>query len=134
MSETDPKEVLRQARQLVKSEQYAEALEKYIWFHHHALEADRALAGVRLSYAIFEWVDLGGLYPPAQRALESVRDAKTESLIQGTYDPSLFHDVASISLRIFGEFSLGGPRLDKMPTDGCCSDQDHANKEYCNAP
>jgi tetratricopeptide (TPR) repeat protein len=97
MSETDPKEILRQARQLVKSEQYAEALEKYIWFHHHALEADRALAGVRLSYAIFEWVDLGGLYPPARRALESVRDTKTESLIQGTHDASVFHDVAAIN-------------------------------------
>jgi hypothetical protein len=97
MSETDPKEILRQARQLVKSEQYAEALEKYVWFHHHALEANRALAGVRLSYAIFEWVDLGELYPPARRALESVRDTKTESLIQGTYDASVFHDVAAIS-------------------------------------
>ena len=51
VSETDPKEVLREARQLVKSEQYAAALEKYIWFHDHALDADRALAGVRLSYA-----------------------------------------------------------------------------------
>jgi hypothetical protein len=64
MTEADPKEILRQARQLVKSEQYAAALEKYIWFHDHALDADRALAGVRLSYAILEWVDLGGLYPP----------------------------------------------------------------------
>ena len=102
MSETDPKEVLREARQLVKSEQYAAALEKYIWFHDHALDANRALAGVRLSYAILEWVDLGEVYPPARRALESVRDAKTESLTQGTYHVSLFHDVASIN-RAFGQ-------------------------------
>ena len=102
MSETDPREVLRQARQLVKSEQYAAALEKYIWFHDHALDVDRAFAGVRLSYAILEWVDLGEVYPPARKALESVRDAKTESLTQGTYDVSLFHDVASIN-RAFGQ-------------------------------
>ena len=102
MSETDPREVLRQARQLVKSEQYAAALEKYIWFHDHALDVDRALAGVRLSYAILEWVELGEVYPLARKALESVRDAKTESLTQGTYHVSWFHDVASIN-RAFGQ-------------------------------
>jgi hypothetical protein len=95
VSELDPREILRQARQLVKSEQYAEALEKYIWFHDHALDTDRALVVVRLSYAISEWVDLGEVYPPARSALESVRDAKAELLAQGTYDVNLFHDVAS---------------------------------------
>lgn len=102
MSETDPREILRQARQLVKSKQYAEALEKYIWFHDHALDTDRALVGVRLSYAISEWVDLGEVYPPARSALESVRDAKAELLAQGIYDVNLFHDVASIN-RAFGQ-------------------------------
>jgi hypothetical protein len=97
VSETDPKEVLRQARQLVKSQQYAAALEKYIWFHDHALDADRSLAGVRLSYAITEWVELGEVYPPARRALERERDAKAKSLMQGTNDASFFHDVASIN-------------------------------------
>ena len=102
VSEPPAQEVLRQARQLVKSQQYAAALDKYIWFHDHALDADRSLAGVRLSYAISEWVDLGEVYPPARRALESVRNAKAESLIQGTYDASLFHDVASIN-RVLGQ-------------------------------
>jgi hypothetical protein len=102
VNETEATKVLREARQLVKSEQYAAALEKYIWFHDHALDFDRALAGVRLSYAIFEWVDLGKVYPPAREALERVRDTKTESLAQGTYDVMLFHDVASIN-RAFGE-------------------------------
>ena len=60
-------------------------------------DAERSLAGVRLSYAISEWIDLGEVYPPARRALESVRDTKAESLMQGTYDASLFHDVASIN-------------------------------------
>jgi hypothetical protein len=102
VSETDPKEVLRQARQLVKSHEYSAALEKYIWFHDHALDADRSFAGVRLSYAISEWVDLGEVYPPARTALEGVRDTKTESLTKGAYDVSLFQDVASIN-RAFGQ-------------------------------
>lgn len=102
VNETEATKVLREARQLVKSEQYPAALEKYIWFHDHALDFDRALAGVRLSYAIFEWVDLGEVYPPARSALESVRDTKAELLAQGTYDVNLFHDVASIN-RAFGQ-------------------------------
>jgi hypothetical protein len=102
VNETEATKVLREARQLVKSEQYAAALEKYIWFHDHALDFDRALAGVRLSYAILEWVDLGEVYPPARDALERVRDANTASLTQGTYEVMLFHDVTSIN-RAFGQ-------------------------------
>jgi hypothetical protein len=95
-------EVLRQARQFVKSHEYASALEKYIWFHHHALDIDRGLVGVRLSYAISEWVALGQVYPPAKSALESLRDTKAKSLARGTDDVSLFHDVAAINLA-FGQ-------------------------------
>jgi len=68
VNETEATKVLREARQLVKSEQYAAALEKYIWFHDHALAFDRALAGVRLSYAIFEWLDLGKVWEPISNA------------------------------------------------------------------
>lgn len=96
MNENRALEVLRQARNFVKSHEYAAALEKYIWFHHHALDIDRNLVGVRLSYAIEEWVALGQVYPPAKSALESLRDTKVKSLLQGTEDVRLFHDVASI--------------------------------------
>jgi hypothetical protein len=102
VKETEATRLLREARQFVKSGQYAAALEKYIWFHDHALHFDRMLAGVRLSYAIDEWVDLGEVYPPAREALERVRDAKTISLTQGTCDVGLFHDVAAIN-RAFGQ-------------------------------
>ncbi|HMH15763.1 MAG TPA: hypothetical protein VK578_21865 [Edaphobacter sp.] len=97
MDDTNPKQVLQEARLLVKSQQYDAALEKYIWFHEHALEADRGMAGVRLSYAISEWAELGDVYPPARIALERVRDAKTDALMNGTQDASLFLDVAAIN-------------------------------------
>jgi hypothetical protein len=100
MNENRALEVLRQARQCVKSYEYAAALEKYIWFHLHALDIDRGLVGVRLSYAISEWIALGQVYPPAKSALESLRDTKAESLAQGTDDVSLFHDVAAINLAL----------------------------------
>jgi hypothetical protein len=37
-----------------------------IWFYHHVLECDDALVGVRLSFVLGEWVELGGKYPPAR--------------------------------------------------------------------
>jgi hypothetical protein len=97
MSDIDPKEVLRDARQCVKSRDYVAALEKYIWFHDHVLDFDRAYVGVRLSYAVSEWAELGEVYPPALTALENVRDAKTSSLINGDGDARLFHDVSAIN-------------------------------------
>jgi hypothetical protein len=97
MSDLDPKEVLRDARQCVKSRDYPAALEKYIWFHDHALDVDRNWVGVRLSYAVSEWADLGELYPPALAALEMVRDTKISTLIKGDGDSSLFHDVMAIN-------------------------------------
>lgn len=97
MGDVDPREVLRDARQCVKSRDYAAALEKYIWFYEHALDANRLLVGVRLSYAVCEWADLGQVYPPALRALEEVRDASTSSLMNGDDDSSLFHDVKAIN-------------------------------------
>lgn len=97
MSDIDPREVLRDARQCVKSRDYAAALEKYIWFHDHALDVDRSFVGVRLSYAVSEWADLGEHYPPALTALEDVRDSKTSTLMKGDGDSSLFHDVMAIN-------------------------------------
>jgi hypothetical protein len=39
------------------------------------LDHDLALAGVRLSYALLEWINLGTAYPPARAALEAVQAA-----------------------------------------------------------
>ena len=69
----DARQVLRDAREEARRGAHAEALEKYLWFYHHALEHSPALSGVRLSYAISEWVELGNAYPPALEALESAK-------------------------------------------------------------
>lgn len=95
--ETPASNALKEARRLVKARDYAAALNQYIWFHEHALEHDRAMAGVRLSYAVMEWVDLGEAYPPARAALEAVRDTKTQALEDGSADRSLFLDVHAIN-------------------------------------
>lgn len=77
--------------------QYAEALERHLWYHDNALMHDSALTGVRLSFALSNWYELGKKYPPALEALRRVRDEKTALLRSGKGNFELFHDVASIN-------------------------------------
>ena len=101
----DALQTLRDAREAARRGAHAEALEKYLWFHHHALDHDPALAGVRLSYAISEWVDLGNAYPPALEALESIQSNNLRLLREGSCEHSRFHDFASIN-RYLGRAEL----------------------------
>ncbi len=101
----DARQVLRNAREAALRGAHAEALEKYLWFHHHALEHSPALAGVRLSYAISEWVELGNVYPPALEALESMQSNNLRLLHEGSCERLRFHEFASIN-RYLGRFEL----------------------------
>jgi hypothetical protein len=96
----DPGQVLRDARNAVRQGDYEKALEKYLWFYHHALEHDRAFAGVRLSYVVYEWIELGEVYLPAREALESIQTSNVRSLRDGSRNSSRFHDFASINERL----------------------------------
>lgn len=101
----DAVQVLRDAREAARRGAHAEALEKYLWFHHHALEHSPALAGVRSSYAISEWVKIGKAYPPALEALESIQSNNLRLLKEGSSEFLRFHDFASIN-RHLGRFEL----------------------------
>jgi hypothetical protein len=93
-------ERLYAARQATREGRHEEALRELVWFHHHALEEDRALYGVRLSYALFDWIELGKVYPPAQQALLELREQKAQTLLQGKGNRVLFHDVEAIDERL----------------------------------
>lgn len=58
--------------------------------------------GVRLSFALNNWVKLGSKYPPAHKALVKIRDEKTKGLIAGKKNRDFFHDVVSIN-RVLGK-------------------------------
>lgn len=72
-------------------------MREYIWFHHHALETEPALQGVRLSYALRDWIALAAKYPPALFALEQICDEKTDALLSGAGDIDAFRDVEAIN-------------------------------------
>jgi hypothetical protein len=93
----DPQEVLREAVSLMRQGRYAEALEKHLWFHDHALEYLPALGGVRLSFALDFWAELGTLYPEAMEALIAIRGRKVEALTDHKGSFESFHDVVAIN-------------------------------------
>lgn len=68
-------QVLRDARQDASAGRLAEAAEKHLWFHEHVLERRPSMVGVRLSFAMHDWVALARRYPPAMAQLIAVRDA-----------------------------------------------------------
>jgi hypothetical protein len=72
-------------------------LQKYIWYHDHALEINQAHYGVRLSFALSYWIDLGKKYPKALDALKDIRDKKTARLVAGENNWPLFHDIVAIN-------------------------------------
>jgi hypothetical protein len=115
-----PKNVLVEARAFIAQGKYDAALEKYLWFHRHALEHNEALAGVRLSFALDEWVKLGEVYPPARDALLSVRDDAVKAFADGNGSFTLFMDVAAINgylhddartVQLFKRMHQGQPEL-----------------------
>ncbi len=76
---------------------HEEALDEYIWFHENALKMDPAFRGVRLSFALTYWLELGSQYPKAMDALTTIRDHKTQLLSEGVQDRDLFQDVVALN-------------------------------------
>lgn len=93
----DPEKVLARARKYYRQGDYEKALQDHIWFHENALTYKPSLYGVRLSFALLDWIALGKKYPKAHNTLIDIRNHKTELIKtkQGTVE--LFHDVQSIN-------------------------------------
>jgi len=118
----DPRERLRAGEQAAREGRHEEALDHYVWFHEHALEHDRALYGVRLSFALASWAELARAYPRAAEVLTEIRDRKTERLRTGEGNHDVFNDVEAINeylddheatYRLFVELHSTFPELAK---------------------
>ncbi|MSU61274.1 MAG: hypothetical protein EXS31_02575 [Pedosphaera sp.] len=93
----DPNKIREEAVELMKLGQYEEALQRQIWYHHHALEFQPGLSAVRLSFGLSDWMELGRRYPKAKQVLIETRDQKTREFDEGRGYSDLFQDVASIN-------------------------------------
>lgn len=78
--------------------------------------------GVRLSFALSSWKQLGERYPPATDALVHMRDQKTKKVLAKPGDFALFHDVVALnrtleqddqSLQVFEALRASDPEFAK---------------------
>src|SRR5262245_46521449 len=100
----DPREILNRAEADTRAGAHADALTKFLWFHHNALKYERALGGVRLSFALGYWLRLADVYPPARAAFIRTRD-ETEAAFAAEPSFERFLDLTALN-RELGD----GPR------------------------
>jgi hypothetical protein len=93
----DPHKILDQARADAEAGKYADALAEHVWFFQNALKYDQGLYGVRLSFALSDWVELGKAYPPALDKLIAFRDGAEANVRKKATVRGNFHDFVSIN-------------------------------------
>jgi hypothetical protein len=96
----NPQNILNEAEADASAGQYTNALAKYVWFYHNALKYDPAQRGVRVSFALKSWVELGAVYPPALDKLQAVRDEAAENVRQRKDAVSAFQDFVAINANL----------------------------------
>ena len=89
-AEDEAKRALDDAKSLADKGDYEAALAKHVWFHDNALAIRPSYYGVRLSFALSYWAELGEKYPKALETLRGIRDAKTAKLLAGGLNRSFF--------------------------------------------
>ena len=94
----DPDKILDQARHDARVGRNDVALAKLQWFHHHALEYRPSLSGVRLSFALADWLKLAKAYPPAMDALRFLRDDAEIRCRESNFDLQAFKDLAALNM------------------------------------
>src|SRR5688572_5816633 len=87
---------LQDIRRLTSEGKYEEALKKHLRFHEES-KTSTGMGGVRLSFALSQWVELGEAYPPALAALKAIRDENEVKLLEGAGDFREFHDFSAIN-------------------------------------
>ena len=111
--------ILSETRGFMEQGNYEEALQRFIWYHNHS-KFDPAQAGVRNSFALSDWVELGRRYPKAMQALLEIRDADTREFSVGRGYFDLFMEVSSINrelqdpdetLALFQQVEAGDKKL-----------------------
>jgi len=93
----NPQSILEEAEADAQAGKYADALAKQVWFFKKSLKYDSGEYGVRLSFALSDWVGLGKVYPPALEKLKAFRDEAEKNVREGENVRDSFHDFESIN-------------------------------------
>lgn len=96
----DPNAILQEAHADTKNGRHEIALAKHLWFHENALALQPSQSGVRLSFALSYWLELGEAYPPALEKMKQIRD-ETEKRIRDEDQVRVrfvdFHDFVALN-------------------------------------
>lgn len=92
----DFQQILNGAKSLMNQGSYAESLQRFVWYFKHTRN-DAGQKGVRLSFALSDWMELGRRYPKAKQALIDIRDHDTREIAEGRGYFDLFMEVNSIN-------------------------------------
>ena len=76
----DPSAIMQEAAADSDAGHYEVALAKQVWYHENATKLQPAQSGVRLSFALSNWLELGEKYPPALEKLIEIRDRTEETI------------------------------------------------------
>ena len=87
---------LQHIRELATQGKHEEALQKHLWFHEES-KTSTGMGGVRLSFALSQWLKLGEVYPPALAALKGLRDENETKLLGGEGGFREYHDFSAIN-------------------------------------
>lgn len=96
----DPSKILNEAHADAKAGNYEVALAKQLWYHENAIKIQPSQSGVRLSFALSHWLELGESFPPALVKLREIRDntemkIRDESQIRVRFQD--FHDFVALN-------------------------------------
>lgn len=96
----DPSTIMREARADTARGNYEVALAKQLWYHDNAVKLQPSQSGVRRSFALSYWLELGEVYPPALEKMRQIRD-ETENRIRDENHVRVnfedFHDFVALN-------------------------------------
>jgi rubrerythrin len=123
-----PTAILREAHADARARRFEDALAKHLWYHENAEKFDAGQTGVRRSFALGSWYDLGADYAPALAKFEEVREAARKAALAEKHPKHVwnaFADYASMSKQLGEEEKIAELFLELRDKN-----EKHAQKVY----
>lgn len=97
-ADPNPEQILKEARADAKAGRLDDAAAKHRWYHDKVLGLMPSHAGVRLSFALSDWVALARRHPPAMVDLRAARDRALAHVEAGDWRArSAFQDLVRLN-------------------------------------
>ena len=114
----DPSAIMREAKADTARGNYEVALAKQLWYHNNAVKLKPSQSGVRLSFALSNWLKLGEVYPPALEKMRQIRDEtenkiRDENRVRVNFED--FHDFVALPQISRGPSRFASARTQAVP-------------------